>query len=90
MLCGSRISRILAAPMGCDPRVWVGKGDRPCLLVVTCSGCARPSFVADPDGAQMAACAFCGVTAKAPDEAVSAWEHHKSVCKCGRQGPPVS
>ena len=70
--------------MGCDPRVWIGKGDRPCKLVVTCPGCTKPSFVADPDDAQMAACAFCGVTGKAPDEAVSAWEHHKSVCKCGK------
>jgi len=77
--------------MGCDPRVWIGKGDRPCRLVVTCSGCGKPAFVAEPDGAQMAACPFCGVTEKAPDGAAAAWERHKSVCKCGglRTGPPV-
>jgi hypothetical protein len=69
--------------MGCDPRVWVGKGDRPCRLVVTCSGCGKPAFVAEPDGERVAACPFCGVAEKAPDEAAATWEHHKSVCKCG-------
>ena len=74
--------------MGCDPRVWIGKGDRPCRLVVTCSGCGKPAFVAEPDGAQVAACPFCGVTEKAPDEASTAWERHKSVCKCGPTDHP--
>jgi hypothetical protein len=69
--------------MAGDPRVWIGKGDRPCRLVVTCSGCGKPAFVTEPDGAQMAACPFCGMTEKASDEAASAWGRHKSVCKCG-------
>ena len=69
--------------MAGSPRVWVGKGDRPCLLVVDCPGCTRPAFVSDPDGSPSVACKFCGVTGgTVPPEALAEWAHHKTVCKC--------
>lgn len=70
--------------MAGSPRVWVGKGDHPCRLVVDCSTCARPAFVLDPDGSPSVACRFCGlVKGTVPPEALAEWTKHKTMCKCG-------
>lgn len=69
-----------------SPRVWIGKDDAPCRLVVDCPNCERPAEVRDPDAGESAdrvvACLVhckrvvtCDVS-----EALKYWNHHKERC----------